>query len=410
MEAGRPGWHPITYWPRLLASWAGLSTPVRSLMVIGVGYGLSGGLLLPYTAVYLAQRFGLGAAPVGLLFAVLGVASMPLQLASGHFSDRWGRRRLLLSGLVCSALAFIPIASGAPLLVTMAAFAAVWFGMAMVGPVESAAVVDFTEPSERDRAFAWIYAAGNAGFAVGPLLGGILVSVSYLALFSAVALVLALMAGLVAIALPEGAPIVEGAKGQEPSAHVWQDRGVLVLLLLLAASRLLDGQIDVGLPLWVVRQLRHSAVFYGSMMSLNGTLITLAQVGVSSVARRRPRTTVIATGTLMFGLGLGMMALARVPALFAGVAVFTIGEMLLATTVPTMLASLSATDRRGQYQGAGVVAQSFGMAMGPLVGGLIYQGWGGRALWSACAAWGMLGAVAYVLYGRWRSLDAPELP
>ena len=58
------------------------------------------GLAFPYTSMYIRDRLGVSMGVVGLIMGGSALAGLPLQMAGGHVSDRFGRRE----GSVAAAL------------------------------------------------------------------------------------------------------------------------------------------------------------------------------------------------------------------------------------------------------------------------------------------------------------------
>jgi multidrug resistance protein len=92
---------------------SGVSTPMRRVMthrpvVICALVVIAGGgtiaMLEPIIPLLLQARLGLGPAAVGTLFGIAAIASTTMHPIYGRLSDRWGGRRLMLVGLIGSAL------------------------------------------------------------------------------------------------------------------------------------------------------------------------------------------------------------------------------------------------------------------------------------------------------------------
>lgn len=75
---------------------------ICALVVIAGASTIS--MLEPVIPLVLKMRFDLGPAAVGTLFGIAAVASTTMHPIYGRLSDRWGGRRLMLIGLVASAL------------------------------------------------------------------------------------------------------------------------------------------------------------------------------------------------------------------------------------------------------------------------------------------------------------------
>jgi DHA1 family multidrug resistance protein-like MFS transporter len=386
-----------------------LSKPLVRLMIVTALYTAIAGAAIPYEAVYVSTRFGLATAVIGGFSTAAGIVALPLQLAGGHLSDRFGRRPLLMAGTIAGALGCLGLALAPVLAIALLSWVVLQFGVALLFPITLAMAADVAREEAHDRAFAWVYAAVGVGWAAGTLPAGLAGFLGYGLLFT-VGAVLGALATAAALTIPETRPkaLDTGEPLAIPPANVWQDRDFAGLGLLTLGIWLVGGQLLVTLPLWVVNILGYPNAFFGLLMALNGVLIAVGQVALSDSVRRFPTTLVLAAGTLGFGVGYALVALRTIPALVVGTVLFTIGEMLVVPTTSAALERLAPAGRGGQYQGAGAMLQSVGTSAGPLPGGALLQ-WGGPALWAVCLAWSMLCAAGYAIYGRTSKLGARAL-
>ena len=159
------------------------------------------GIVLPLLPLY-ADRFGASGLTVGLLVTIYSVAQFFMAPVWGRLSDRYGRRPILLLGLVGSAVAYLVFAWAGSITMLFVSRILGGIGGSTI-PVAEAYITDITPPEKRAGNLGLIGAAFGLGFTVGPALGGITSSISQAAPgYLAAALCLA-NAVLAAALLPE---------------------------------------------------------------------------------------------------------------------------------------------------------------------------------------------------------------
>ncbi len=146
-----------------------LSAASQAGLVNNLNDGLAWGLFP-----ILFASTGMPVQRIGILAAVYPLVWGVGQLVTGGLSDRWGRKRLIVGGMVIQA-AGLAIAASVDTFGWWA-FAAVLLGAgtAMVYPALLAAVGDVAHPAWRARAVGTYRLWRDGGFAVGALLAGVL--------------------------------------------------------------------------------------------------------------------------------------------------------------------------------------------------------------------------------------------
>jgi MFS family permease len=140
---------------------------------------------------------GLSTAAVGALVALYPAVWGLGQLATGPLSDRWGRKPLIVSGMLVQAAALAGIAAATGFGPWAAATVALGVGTAMVYPTLLAAIGDVAHPTWRASAVGVYRLWRDSGFAVGALLAGVVADVAGLAAAVWAVAVLTAASGLV---------------------------------------------------------------------------------------------------------------------------------------------------------------------------------------------------------------------
>jgi MFS family permease len=125
---------------------------LASLVAAG-GRGLD--IVAPFMVLYLAGPLGFGAETVGLLYGLLLVGAVVGPVLAGMLSDRWGRRRTLITYYLLSAVGIVAFAlSGANLVLLVPLLLPFGTAVFSESPVLQAYLADRAAGPIRDVAFA----------------------------------------------------------------------------------------------------------------------------------------------------------------------------------------------------------------------------------------------------------------
>lgn len=146
---------------------ASLSAASQAGLVNNLNDGMAWGLL----PIFFADA-GLSVGRIGVLAAVYPAVWGLGQLVTGAWSDRVGRKPLIVSGMLLQAAAIAAIAGGRGFGWWLGAAVVLGVGTALVYPTLLAAVSDVAHPSWRASAVGVYRLWRDAGFAVGALVTG----------------------------------------------------------------------------------------------------------------------------------------------------------------------------------------------------------------------------------------------
>lgn len=141
-----------------------------SVLMATVFVDMVGFLIVHPLLPFYAESLGASATMIGLLVAIFAAAQLLSSPVWGRLSDRYGRRPMLIAGLLISAVSFglFGFASSIWMLFVFRFVQGV--GGGTVGVVQ-AYVSDAVPPDDRAKALGWITAATSAGVMIGPLIG-----------------------------------------------------------------------------------------------------------------------------------------------------------------------------------------------------------------------------------------------
>lgn len=169
-----------------------LSSACQAGMVNNLNDGLAWGL---FPILFLTA--GLSLSEIGILAALYPAVWGLAQLGTGALSDRWGRKWLIVGGMVVQAAGLAMVAVFDSFAWWAAAAILLGLGTAMVYPTLLAAIGDVAYPTWRARAVGTYRLWRDGGFAVGAIVAGVLADLAGLRFAIAVVAALTAISGLI---------------------------------------------------------------------------------------------------------------------------------------------------------------------------------------------------------------------
>lgn len=381
--------------------WANLRALPRPAWILFFGTFLNkfGTFVLPFLTLYV-RDIGYSTADAGLAIAAYGVGNLSASLVGGHLADVVGRRKTIVLSMFSGAVAMLLLSQARSLYSIVPLVALVGLTGEFYRPAASALLTDLVPPERRVTAFSMYRMAFNAGWACGPAAAGFLASRGYLWLFAGDAATTFLFGFVALFALPKHTGVGKSSPGWSAAWQVMRrDRKLHQLLLAVLCVAFVVFQMSTTLSLYITG-LGFSASVYGYILSLNGIMVVVCELPLTTVTRRFPARNMIATGFLLMGLGVASCALARtIPALAGCMAVLTLGEMVAMPVASAYVANLSPPHMRGRYAGVHSLTWGSVLIFAPAVG-MQMLAHNPAGLWVSCGALGLLSAGVILMEVR----------
>lgn len=335
-------------------------------------------MILPLLPFY-AERLGADAFTVGILvssFAMAQLASAPLW---GRFSDRYGRKPMLILGLVASSLAYITFAYADSLWLLLLSRMVQGAGGGTAG-VAMAYIADVVAPEDRTRALGWLSAATSLGVTIGPVLGSLSVTLGPRAPgLVASALCLANVVFSL-IYLPESRSSAPKADRQPLAQSMVQVvrhplNTAHTLIWIYAFGMMAFMAMNGILALFLERKFAFNEGSIGYVYLFVGALsVVMRALLLGPLVKRFGESGVMKVGAFSITLGLVSMPLApTVFSLFLVMAFIPVGTALLFPATSSQVSRHAEPGETGQLLG---VQQSFGgvaRMVGPIWAGAAFQ-------------------------------------
>lgn len=332
--------------------------------LVYVGFGL----IIPVLPLVITEQ-GFHTVHVGGLLTVYSLASFFTAPYWGTLSDRMGRKKLILIGLIGFGFSFLLFAifSHSLILMYISRIVGGLFSGALYTAV-TGFIGDMSTDENRNMYMGFMGMSIGLGFILGPALGGLLSSISLNTPFYVSAALLFILCIYAALVLKEPKRTGEANKREfipKGASTLLKYRVRYLFLFSFMVTFLLAG-VESTLQIFQMDKINITATQLGSLFLFSGFVDFLIQGGVVRKVKHGQEWTWMIAAQIITAIGLILFLFTNSLA-FAGLAlcVFTAGNAL-ARTLTTSLASKESGGKYGTAAGLSYSMDNLGRIIGPL--------------------------------------------
>jgi MFS family permease len=382
-----------------------------------------------------------------LVYGAMGATYSAFQLLGapllGRWSDFYGRRKILLLsqlGTLASWVIFLfamHLPARALLQVDSEGLGEFVLSLPVLGlflaraldgltggnvSVANAYLADLTTEEDRNRTFGKMAVAGNLGFILGPILGGLLGATAFQETLPVLAsLVISLVACLViAFRLPESSPCtltespertqVRKVFGQEQKdCYTLRGRIALPDILALPHVTFLLGLYFLiflafnlfytAFPVHAAKGLGWSITGIGAFFAFLGLTTVIVQGPVLHfVSRRLSNGWLTLLGAAILGLGMVLLGSGRAIVVYLAGSLFSLGNGLMWPSFLALLSNVAGAKVQGAVQGLGSSVGSAASIVGLILGGILYEALSGATFLASAGLFFLVTLLSFRLF------------
>ncbi|MFZ5856235.1 MAG: MDR family MFS transporter [Chloroflexota bacterium] len=377
-------------------------------IVVGVSFidSLGGTLLFPFFALYITQKFNVGMTEAGIILGMFSLFGLFGGMVGGALTDRFGRKTLIIVGLVFSAITTLTFGLVTDIRYMYALAVLVGLLGSLSGPAHNAMIADILPEEKRQEGFGILRVVGNLAWIIGPSIGGLVANYNFFYLFVIDSVISCIVALLLFRLLPETKPQAKVEVHKEKTDSIWQtmlgyrvalrDFAFMAFIVASIMMMIVYQQTYGSLSVYLRDVHGIGAQGYGFMMTFGGLMVVLFQFGISRWLRRRPPFAMMALGTLFFMINFTMIGLVSTYPLFiVATAINAFGEMIVMPVSQGLAANFAPEEMRGRYMAVFGLSWSLPNTIGPSLAGYILDNFNPNLLWFIGGALCGLSALAY---------------
>ncbi|UZE95804.1 MFS transporter [Alkalimarinus alittae] len=336
---------------------------------------------------------------IGLAIGAYGLTQALLQVPFGMLSDRFGRKKMIIIGLIIFCLGSVVAATSESIYGVIAG--RLLQGAGAIASVLMALLSDLTTEESRTKAMAIVGMSIGLSFSValvaGPVVSGFFGLSGIFWLTAAFAI-----AGILIILFVVPTPVATHAHRDTRAVRgqffellknpdlLRLDIGIFVLHLILTA-------LFIAVPLSLVNDIQldrqaHWWVYLSVMVTAFFAMVPFIIIG----EKKRKIKSVFVGAVLQLSVGSILLVFVNdsLAAMWGALFVFFMAFNLLEASLPSLVSKQAPAGARGTAMGIYSTSQFFGAFLGGAVGGWVLSNWGGEVIYYTSA---VLGGVWFLI-------------
>jgi predicted MFS family arabinose efflux permease len=358
-------------------------------------------MILPVLSLFAEQLEGSTPALIGLAMSIYGLPQVLLQVPFGLLSDRFGRKKMIIIGLLLFFIGSVIAALSSTIYGVLVGRA--FQGAGAVSAVIMALVADLTQEVHRTKAMAIIGVSIGASFGVGIVAGPIISQfggVQGVFASTAVLTLLAMLAIIYIVPNPQKSKLHRDAEVVPGEMlHVLKNPDLLRLNYGIFTLHLILMAIFVVVP----SLMRKAGLAAGQewLVYLPVFVISMAfavPFVILAEKKRKMKQVFLGAITVLAMAELGLSAVHQdLVGIIGFLGLFFCGFNLLEATLPSLVSKTAPADLKGTAMGAYSSSQFMGLFLGGVVGGWFNGKFGVTAVFLFCAA----AAFSWLVIALW---------
>jgi len=377
------------------------------LMIAGIIIATAGGgMIWPFMLIYAKGKLNLPLSSVSILVSINAGMGLFSSVVAGALADRIGRKGVMIFSLSMTGIAYYLLAYAQ----TYAQFAGLMVMIGLSNPMyqvgADAMLADMIPSEKRTDAYAINRIGNNAGFAIGPAVGGFLAASSYsLAFFCAC---LGFLTYSVLLLFFARETLDRSVKRSEERSNpiggfflILGDKSFMAFVLLISLGLIAPLMMWILMPVYANTNFGIPENQYGWIPTTNALMCVFIQYFVTLVTRKRPTLPVLTAGMLIYALGAGSVALmSSFWGFWLSMVILTFGELTLVPTATKYVADLAPEDMRGRYMSIHWLGWGGARMLAPIIGGFLNDSIAPVAIWIGGFTFGLISTFGLFLLSR----------
>ncbi|PSH22406.1 MFS transporter [Yersinia pseudotuberculosis] len=354
---------------------------VTNLLIASLVLTIGRAVTLPFITIYLVEHFQLAPDNVGLLLGASLALGIFTSLYGGYLVDKFNKKRLILLTIILFSATFfaLPWIEHPAWIILILALLHSAYSVYVIAV--KACFADWLPVNERIKAFSANYTLVNVGWAIGPVMGVLVVGFGPQLPFIISGALALLVAIVLKFRVNDADMLATERVSSESVPDLRQTFNILrhdKRLIYFTLGSLLGAMVFAQFSGYLSQYLitvfdaKFAYQVIGAVMTVNATIVIALQYLLSRRMNQQNLMRWLMIGTLFFIIGLlgFMVAQDSIPLWMLAMAIFSLGEIIVIPAEYLFIDFIAPANLKGSYYGVQNLGQ-LGGAINPVLCGFL---------------------------------------
>ncbi|CNC11800.1 MFS transporter [Yersinia pseudotuberculosis] len=354
---------------------------VTNLLIASLVLTIGRAVTLPFITIYLVEHFQLAPDNVGLLLGASLALGIFTSLYGGYLVDKFNKKRLILLTIILFSATFfaLPWIEHPAWIILILALLHSAYSVYVIAV--KACFADWLPVNERIKAFSANYTLVNVGWAIGPVMGVLVVGFGPQLPFIISGALALLVAIVLKFRINDADMLATERMSSESVPDLRQTFNILrhnKRLIYFTLGSLLGAMVFAQFSGYLSQYLitvfdaKFAYQVIGAVMTVNATIVIALQYLLSRRMNQQNLMRWLMIGTLFFIIGLlgFMVAQDSIPLWMLAMAIFSLGEIIVIPAEYLFIDFIAPANLKGSYYGVQNLGQ-LGGAINPVLCGFL---------------------------------------
>ncbi len=377
------------------------------LVAIGVLLSSAGSSLIwPFQLIYISKTLALPISSAATLISISSATGLAASFIGGAIADRFGRKPIMLSAQAAHGLAYLLMSHANTYLGFAIPMTIMGAAMPFYAIGSDAMMADMVPTEKRTAGYAILRMINNAGIAIGPAIGGLIVAKSYtIAFYLAAGGMLSYSLLLLTLARETLHRKIEvNTKKREllgGYGRVLKDGGFVAFVAAATFGMIAPLMMWTLLAVYMNKYFGLPEYLYSWLPVTNALMCVFVQYPVTKLTSRFNAKSVIALGMFTYAIGVGSVAIMTgFWGFWLSMVIMSMGELILVPTGSKFVADIAPEDLRGRYMSVYWLTWGIARSVAPVIGGTLHDFIAPQAIWWGGLALGLISTFGLFLLSR----------